>query len=109
MVRNSAHQTTTLRGSGYYDGAILLRRDPFGVSRTIGGYNNRMNLVGQARLDRSVFEVASLDDEDPDKAYWQTKSPQQRMEALELLRQIIYGYDPATTRLQRVLEVAELE
>jgi hypothetical protein len=68
-----------------------------------------MNAVDQARLDRSVLEVGSLDGEDPDKAYWQTKSPQERMEALELLCQIIYGYDPATTRLQRVLEVAELE
>jgi hypothetical protein len=68
-----------------------------------------MNAVEQLRLDRSVFEVASLDDEDPDKAYWQSKSPQERMEALELLRQIIYGYDPATTRLQRVLEIAELK
>ena len=44
-----------------------------------------------------------------DKAYWREKSPRERMEALELLRQIIYGYDPATTRLQRVFEVAELE
>ena len=68
-----------------------------------------MNLVDQARLDRSAFEVGSLDDEDTDKAYWHAKSPQERMEALELLRQIIYGYDPATTRLQRVFEVAELE
>lgn len=79
------------------------------MSRIVSGYNNYMNLVDQVRLDRSVFEVGSLDDEDPDKAYWQSKSPQERMEALELLRQIIYGYDPATTRLQRVLEVAELE
>ena len=68
-----------------------------------------MNAVEQARLDRSAFEVASLDDEDPDKVYWRSKSPQQRMEALELLRQIIYGYDPATTRLQRVLEVIDLQ
>ena len=72
------------------------------------GYNSYVNAVDQVRLDRSVFEVGSLDDEDPNKAYWQAKSPQERMEALELLRQIIYGYDPATTRLQSVLEVAEL-
>ena len=75
----------------------------------ISGYNSYMNAVDQVRLDRSVFEVGSLDDEDPDKAYWRSKSPQERMEALELLRQVIYGYDPATTRLQRILEVAELE
>ncbi|MGA2136208.1 MAG: hypothetical protein ABSH50_28285 [Bryobacteraceae bacterium] len=68
-----------------------------------------MSAVNDARLDRSKYEVGSLDDECPDKAYWQAKSPQERMAALELLRQIIYGYDPATTRLQRVFEVVELE
>lgn len=30
------------------------------------------------------------------------------MAALELMRQINYGYDPTTERLQRVLEIAEL-
>ena len=67
------------------------------------------NAVDTARLDRSVFEIGSLDDDPEEQSYWRTKSPQERMEALELMRQIIYGYDPATTRLQRVLEVAELE
>ena len=31
------------------------------------------------------------------------------MQALELMRQMIYGYDPETTRLQRVFEVFELQ
>jgi hypothetical protein len=31
------------------------------------------------------------------------------MEALELLRQVIYGYDPADARLQRILEVVDLK
>ena len=65
--------------------------------------------VNSARLDRSVFEVVSLDEEGDDPNYWRARSPQQRMEALELMRQIIYGYDPATARLQRFFEVAELE
>jgi len=65
-------------------------------------------LTGNSRVDRSVFEIRSLDEAD-DREYWRTKSPRERMEALELMRQIIYGYDPATTRLQRVLEIAELE
>jgi hypothetical protein len=75
----------------------------------MSSYNCYMNAVDEVRLDRSVFEVGSLDGEDPDKAYWHAKSPRERMEALELLRQIIYGYDPASDRLQRVLEVVELE
>jgi len=68
-----------------------------------------MSAVDKLRLDRSAFEIASLDDDSADRRFWQTKSPAERMEALELLRQIIYGYDPATTRLQRVLEIVELE
>ena len=68
-----------------------------------------MNAVEAARLDRAAFAVDSLDDDAHEREYRLSKTPGQRMEALELMRQIIYGYDPATTRLQRVLEVAELE
>ena len=60
-------------------------------------------------VDRSAFSEASLYDKTDEIAYWHSKTPEERMQALELLRQVIYGYDPATTRLQRVFEVAELE
>ena len=68
-----------------------------------------MTAVDTARLDRSAYQIASFDDETSDREYWRARSPNERMEALELLRQMIYGYDPATTRLQRVLEIGELE
>lgn len=68
-----------------------------------------MNAWDKFKLDRSAFEIASLDEETDEREYWRTKSPDERMAALELMRQIIFGYDPATTRLQRVFEVAELE
>jgi hypothetical protein len=68
-----------------------------------------MDAVNHARLDRAAFEIVSLDEEGDDRNYWRSRTPDERMEALELMRQIIYGYDPATTRLQRVFEVAELE
>ena len=60
------------------------------------------------RVDRSVYEIVSLDDDVADREYWHKKTPAERLEALELMRQIVYGYDP-TARLQRVLEVTELE
>jgi hypothetical protein len=60
-----------------------------------------------ARMDKSVFSVAKLSDEPGDKAYWRDQSPAARLEALELMRQVMYGYDPATARLQRVLEVVK--
>jgi hypothetical protein len=68
-----------------------------------------MNAVYAARLDRSSFTIGSMNDDREEVEYWRAKSPEERMEALELMRQIIYGYDPATTRLQRVFEVVELE
>ncbi len=68
-----------------------------------------MKVVDFVRMDRSAFSVRSLSDEPDEKAYWRSRTPLERLEALELMRQIIYGYDPATTRLQRVLEVVELE
>jgi hypothetical protein len=59
------------------------------------------------QLDRTAFSVISLDDDPGDKAYWLSKTPDERMAALEFMRQVAYGYDPATARLQRVFEVVE--
>ncbi len=60
------------------------------------------------RLDRTQISIANLGDEDDDNAYWHSRTPEERMLALEFLRQVHYGYDPATERLQRVLEIVEL-
>lgn len=60
------------------------------------------------KVDRNAFSIVSLDEQqDDEKRYWRSKTPHERLEALETTRQVIYGYDPAATRLQRVLEVAE--
>lgn len=62
------------------------------------------------KVDRSAFSVVSLDEQDEDEMhYWQSKTPHERLEAMELMRQVIYGYDPATCRLQRILEIVEQE
>lgn len=62
------------------------------------------------KVDRRAFSVVSLDEQDEDeKRYWLSKTPLERLEAVELMRQVVYGYDPATTRLQRVLEIAQRE
>ena len=69
----------------------------------------RMDVPENCRLARGALEVGSLKDKANDRQYWMSKTPAERFEALELLRQIAYGYDPATARLQRVLEVVELK
>lgn len=59
------------------------------------------------RVDRSAVTVGNPFSASDEKAFWLSKTPLERLEAVELLRQIAFGYDPAATRLQRVLEIAE--
>ena len=61
------------------------------------------------RMDKTKLIVASLDDPPDDVEYWLSQPPEERLRALEFMRQIAYGYDPATARLQRVLTVISLE
>lgn len=60
------------------------------------------------KVDRTKFSVIRLEDKDrADREYWLGKTPTERLEAVELMRQMLYGYDPATARLQRVLEIVK--
>jgi hypothetical protein len=57
----------------------------------------------------SVFvAAATLTYAREDRAYWLSRTPSERWQALELLRRIIYGYDAATARIQKVIEVVNL-
>jgi hypothetical protein len=59
-------------------------------------------------MDKTAISVVSLEEADDDEVeYWLSKTPYERLDALETLRQICYGYDPTTTRLQRILEITE--
>jgi hypothetical protein len=66
---------------------------------------NRMNVLS---MDKTAFSIARLDDEPDDRRYWAAKTPHERLEALEFLRQAMYGYDPSSARLQRVLTTSQL-
>ena len=66
-----------------------------------------MDMFTFPKVQRNAFTVASLFDQSDEKSYWLSKTPYERLKAIELMRQIIYGYDPSATRLQRVLEVTQ--
>jgi len=69
---------------------------------------NSMNTNSFPKLDKTAFSVVSLEEADSDEVeYWLSKTPYERLDALETLRQIFYGYDPTTIRFQRVLEITE--
>lgn len=60
------------------------------------------------RLNKKIVSVTSLDDIEEEKKYWISKSPLERIEAIEINRRMIYGKDRVTSRLQRFFETAEL-
>lgn len=56
-----------------------------------------------------VFDSFAAADK-KDRQYWLSRTPRQRMQALEQLRQLNYGYGPGKPqpKFQRVLRVIEL-
>ena len=68
--------------------------------------------ISEVRLDKTALSVFSSFEEadESDRAVWRSASIEDRVLALELMRQSAYGYDdPATPRLQRVLEIVRGE
>jgi len=59
------------------------------------------------KMDKTAFVVTTLDAPSDEKEFWKSKTPDEWLAALEYMRQMAYGYDPATTRLQRILETVE--
>ncbi len=59
-------------------------------------------------MDKKVFKITSIHDNDS-LEYWRSKTYLERLEALEQLRQIMFGYDPTTTRLQRTITITKLK
>ncbi len=64
-----------------------------------------MALIDELRMDRTSLSSVKTTTPSDAKEYWKTKSMVERLEALELTRQVMNAYDPDTTRFQRVLEV----
>ena len=59
-------------------------------------------------IRRDVFEVVDLHNAD-DSNYWLSRSPVERIEAIEFMRKVMFGHDRVSERLQRVLTIAELK
>jgi hypothetical protein len=54
-------------------------------------------------------DPVDLDHDPRDNAYWWSRTPAERLQAQEYLRQKVYGYDPATARIERFFEVVQLQ
>jgi hypothetical protein len=70
-------------------------------------YHRVMSELDAPKPHRTAFSAGSLLDLSDEKAYWLSKTPSERLQATDLMRRIVYGHDPATRRLQSLLEVAQ--
>jgi hypothetical protein len=64
-------------------------------------------MIKNFELDKTAWSVVSLTQTSDETAYWLSKTPLERLQAVEWMRQVIYGYNPLTTRLQRLLTVTQ--
>jgi hypothetical protein len=60
------------------------------------------------RLDKTRLTIATLDEFTEEKQYWLSQGKADRLNAIEINRRMIYGTDRTASRLQRILETAEL-
>ncbi len=64
-------------------------------------------MIDKLRMDKTAFSIGSLEEQGDDRDYWASKTPAERLQALEIMRQIMYGYDPATARLEKVFTISK--
>jgi len=58
-------------------------------------------MVKLPSLNKEIVRVTSLNDIEEKKRYWMSKSPIERIEAIEINRRMIYGQDRVASRLQK--------
>ncbi|MCA9435486.1 MAG: hypothetical protein KC978_06850 [Candidatus Omnitrophica bacterium] len=68
-----------------------------------------MNMKDLPPLDKTAISVTSLGDSSDDDKYWHSRTPEERMRAMEVMRRMVYGEDRTTGRLQRSIEVVDLK
>ena len=62
--------------------------------------------VDSIKVKRDAFKIDTLGQQSDAKSFWLSKTPYQRLEAVELMRKIIYGSE-SSGRLQRVFEITQ--
>jgi hypothetical protein len=77
-----------------------------------GSEIGRMDRAGSASefaFDKTALSVVPLSAAGDEREYWLSKTPEERLRAVELIRRTLYGYTDPPPRLQRLLEVARRE
>lgn len=65
--------------------------------------------MDEVRIDRTKVASFSFIESDGERVrYWWSRTPEERLAHMQLLRELNYGHDEANQGLQRVLTVREL-
>ena len=82
-----------------------MRSPLFRVDRTVQPHNIEAVMQEEsAAIQSSPVRLLSREEaEREDRLFWHSKSPVERLAAAEQLRQVAYGYDAATARIQAVV------
>ena len=63
-----------------------------------------MSPANQAPIDPAVVRPLSRQEaEQEDRVFWHSKSPRERLATAEHLRQVAYGYNASTDRIQAII------
>ena len=63
-----------------------------------------MTQAESATIEASAVRLLSREEaERKDRLFWHSKTPAERLAAAEQLRQVAYGYDATTARIQAVV------
>ncbi len=65
-----------------------------------------MESIDSIKVDRKAIKIGRVGEPPDEKSYWLSKTPDEGLEAVELMREIIYGCK-ITDRLQRILEITQ--
>jgi len=69
-----------------------------------------MEQINSTAIGSSVVRLLSREEaEQEDRLYWHSKTPEERLAAAEQLRQLAYGYDPVTARIQAIVVRTKLK
>ena len=66
-----------------------------------------MQNTTEIKIDRTKLTFSNSFDDPEEKEYWAARTAEERMQAMEMMRRVAFGYDEDSGRLQRILEFAE--
>jgi len=66
-----------------------------------------LSVLDNVTVDRNAISVDALHDEPDERRWWWQRTPLERLAAIEVMRQVVYGRAAVDGRLQRVVEVVQ--